>query len=227
MVATGSAAAAVKIRRPPRLIGAGLDRAEPLAAKTLTLGSTPPRCGSMTCHSPACTVAGRHLCGGTAVSALLVKIPRLLSTRTSVLGLVGKMMSSSPREGIRFFVTILFVCTLGCGQAGPKRVRVSGAVTYAGQPVELGRIIFEPDTSHGNRGPEGFAPIENGRFDTASPHSKGPVPGATIVRIEGLRLADSQDVASSGRAMFSTYEERVDVPQADLVKDFVVPTSSK
>jgi len=27
--------------------------------------------------------------------------------------------------------------------------------------------------------------------------------------------------------MFSTYEERVDVPQADLVKDFVVPTSSK
>lgn len=118
---------------------------------------------------------------------------------------------------------VLLGILAGCGEQGPKRFRVSGTVTHAGGPVQLGRVVFEPDTSRGNNGPQGFAPVENGRFDTVGPHCKGAVGGPTIVRIDGFELETGEDVAASGKLLFPTYAEAIDLPQADLVRDFVVP----
>lgn len=111
----------------------------------------------------------------------------------------------------------------GCGQRGPERFQVSGTVTHAGRPVQLGRVVFEPDTSRGNDGPQGFAPIENGRFDTSGPHCRGTVGGPMRVRIDGFEMTGSEDAAASGKLLFPTYEETIDLPRAAVVRDFVVP----
>ena len=118
----------------------------------------------------------------------------------------------------------LLVAAVGCGQRGPDRYRVHGTVTHAGVPVPLGRIVFEPDLSRGNRGPQGFAPIENGRFDTAAKFCQGTVGGATIVRIEGFEMiGHGEDATTPGRRLFETYETRIDLPRKSLARDFDVP----
>lgn len=137
-------------------------------------------------------------------------------------------MSTFHRDGRLSSAAMLAIslATLtGCGQRGPERFRVSGNITFADKPVPLGRVIFEPDVNLGNTGPQGFAPIENGRFDTSGPHCKGVIAGPTIVRIDGLATAGGEDAAASGTLLFPTYEQRVDLPRADVVRDFVVPSS--
>ncbi len=121
----------------------------------------------------------------------------------------------------------LLVAGTGCGQRGPERYRVHGSVTYAGQPVPLGRIVFEPDLDRGNRGPQGFAPIENGRFDTAAKFCQGTVGGAMIVRIEGFEMIKgSEDATTAGRQLFETYETRIDLPRQSVTRDFNVPATT-
>ena len=121
---------------------------------------------------------------------------------------------------------LLLALAAGCGPRGPERYRVTGSVTHAGRPVQLGRIVFEPDTSRGNDGPQGFAPIENGRFDTAGPHCRGTVGGPMRVRIDGFEMKGGEDAAASGKLLFPTHEEAVDLPRAAVVRDFVVPTGT-
>lgn len=111
----------------------------------------------------------------------------------------------------------------GCGERGPRRFRIRGTVTYAGKPVQLGRVLFEPDAVRGNQGPQGFAPIENGTFDTAGPHCRGVVGGPMRVRIDGFEMIGGEDAAASGKLLFPTHEEAVDLPQADAVRHFMVP----
>lgn len=51
----------------------------------------------------------------------------------------------------------------GCaGQQGPPTYPVSGEVTWEGEPLEKGRIIFEPLTADGTRPASGS--IEQGQF---------------------------------------------------------------
>ena len=134
---------------------------------------------------------------------------------------------SGTRHGAAIAAAIAALAVCGCGDRGPRRYHVSGAVTFAGQPVRLGRIVFDPDQSLGNAGPQGFAPIENGRFDTSHKHCKGTVGGPMIVRIDALELLDGPDGASAGRLLFPTHEERLDLPQADSTRDFVVPAARR
>ena len=117
-------------------------------------------------------------------------------------------------------------CAPGCRPPGPPRHRVTGTVTHGGKPVALGRIVFEPDATRGNAGPQGFAPIENGRYDTAAPHCKGSVGGPMIVIIDGMEVSGGADASASGRLLFPTHEERIDLPRADATRDFVVPVTA-
>jgi hypothetical protein len=59
------------------------------------------------------------------------------------------------------FATLL-LCAFGCGAGGPSKYRVTGTVTFDGQPVDGGEIIFVPVD-------KGIAPdagrIENGGYD--------------------------------------------------------------
>lgn len=114
----------------------------------------------------------------------------------------------------------------GCGNSGPSRYRVSGTVTHDGRPVRAGRIVFEPDATRGNSGPQGFAAIADGRYDTSAPHCKGAVGGPTIVTIDSTDFGSGGDVSGSGVAAFPTHRETIDLPQAEATRDFVVPKTS-
>lgn len=120
-------------------------------------------------------------------------------------------------------LALLLILAVGCSQGGPQRFRVSGAVAYGDKPVQLGRVVFEPDVTQGNDGPQGFAPIENGRFDTAGPHSRGVIGGPTLVRIDAFEMTGGEDAAASGRLLFPTHQEKMDLPRGDVTCDFVVP----
>ena len=53
-----------------------------------------------------------------------------------------------------------------CSGQGTDRFDVSGTVTFNGQPVPAGQVVFSPDLSKGNDGPQGYAEIHGGRYDT-------------------------------------------------------------
>jgi hypothetical protein len=107
----------------------------------------------------------------------------------------------------------------GCGSDGPPRFTVSGRVTYDGQPVPGGRILFAPDTDRGNRGPGSVAEIEDGRYRTRS--DKGFVGGPCVVTIygtDGTVATEEHD-----NTLFDSYTRKIDLPQEDCQFDFDVP----
>jgi hypothetical protein len=66
-----------------------------------------------------------------------------------------------------FGVALAAVCALaGCGPGnGLTMGRVSGTVTFNGKPVELGEVLFVPDSSKGNSGVPSMGPIgKDGRY---------------------------------------------------------------
>ena len=114
---------------------------------------------------------------------------------------------------------------LGCGSSEPARFDVSGTVQFDGAPVPAGYIVFEPDTTQGNRGPGAGAKIVQGRFATAP--DKGVVGGPHIVRIHGTDGVavelPGEGLNPAGTPLFPDYETRVDFPQTVATHDFVVP----
>jgi hypothetical protein len=82
----------------------------------------------------------------------------------------------------RFFAALVFVVLavpiVGCGDGGPSREKVSGTVTFDGQPLESGEILFKPAGGGGT--PEG-GPITNGKFEFRA------VPGEKRIEISATR----------------------------------------
>ena len=119
-----------------------------------------------------------------------------------------------------------FLICAGCGQhdKGPRRYNLSGTVTYQGKPVPTGEISFLPDSSQGNTGPGAVAFIQDGRYETR--RNKGVTPGPTVVIITGYDGVSNSDSAT-GKALFSSFDTRVDLEDRDAVKDFVVEPSPK
>lgn len=72
----------------------------------------------------------------------------------------------------------------GCGPAA--RVRVSGEVTYEGQPLVRGTIVFAPEEA--SAGPSTGAEIVDGRYEV--PGELGVSPGVSY-RVEITSLAKS------------------------------------
>ena len=121
-------------------------------------------------------------------------------------------------------VIALAVFPAGCGERGTQRIRVTGQVTFEGKPLPFGNITFEPDTAKGNRGPQGYARIQDGKYDTDLAGS-GPNPGAQSVFIEGYpELGTSADNRST--RLVCSYRTTVDLPHEDAKKDFNVPATS-
>ena len=111
----------------------------------------------------------------------------------------------------------------GCGEKGPARQDVSGKVTFNGQPVPAGQIVFEPDSAAGNKGPAGFAEISDGQYDTARA-GQGTVGGPHVARITGL---EGKPVGNATvNPLFNTYEARVDLGDGASTQDFDVPASA-
>jgi hypothetical protein len=117
------------------------------------------------------------------------------------------------------------LCCGGCGERGPVRYKLSGTVTYAGQPIKVGMIVFEP--AAGNTGPGESAKIVDGRYETP----KGLVPGvmkATIQGCDGIPYeVPGEGINANGKELFAPYATTVDMPAADLEKSFDVPAAGR
>ena len=81
------------------------------------------------------------------------------------------------------------VC-IGCG--GSDLSTVEGTVTFDGEPVEEGSIVFEPADGVG---PAAGGTIEQGRYRLAG--DAGVVPGQKTVRISAVRSTGRQVEAGS------------------------------
>lgn len=71
----------------------------------------------------------------------------------------------------------------GCG-GGNGLVDVSGTVSFKGKAVPKGMVWFDPDPGHPGKPPQGFAFIEEGKFESKV-KGRGVSKGPYLVRIEG------------------------------------------
>lgn len=120
-------------------------------------------------------------------------------------------------------LAIAIAVVAGCGPQGPARHRVRGSVSYEGRPVPLGRIVFEPDVLEGNRGPQGFAVIENGFFDTAVKQGRGTSGGPMVVTIDAFEPGAPGQPA---RPLLTNHQERRDLPKDDTKLTFDVKAAN-
>lgn len=113
----------------------------------------------------------------------------------------------------------------GCG-SGEVQYRLEGAVTYKGQPVPEGNIVFEPDSSKGNKGPPGRARIQNGRYDTGATGAQGVIGGPHRVSITGfdgpISGAEGNKEVRLPLQLFPPYTVEADLPEQDGTQDFDV-----
>jgi hypothetical protein len=127
------------------------------------------------------------------------------------------------RESKTLLLALLFLLS-GCSNEAPDRFDVSGAVTFNGQPVPAGQVVFSPDLSKGNDGPQGYADIKDGRYDTSETESGAPS-GAVVVRIEGFD-GQVQPEWPYGKPLFLGYQVEAELPRESFQKDFDVPASA-
>jgi hypothetical protein len=89
----------------------------------------------------------------------------------------------------------LALASTGCGPGnGLTMGRVSGVVTYKGEPVEFGEVLFVPDSDKGNSGVPSMGRIEkDGRYTMSTQDSgDGVIAGHHKV---GIRALDPEPVA--------------------------------
>ncbi|MFM7538629.1 MAG: hypothetical protein ACKO9Z_03120 [Planctomycetota bacterium] len=106
----------------------------------------------------------------------------------------------------------------GCGgNEGPPRHRFSGTVSVEGQAVPFGEIIISPDASRKNSGPQGRAPIRDGKFDTSQSGGMGVGGGAVIIRVNGLSGPRGKTVCE--------HEFPAELPPSDEKRDITIRKS--
>jgi hypothetical protein len=117
------------------------------------------------------------------------------------------------------------ITVVGCSDSGPSRTAIWGNVNWKGQPIPKGIVYFGPDTSKGNTGPQGFALISDGKYDTRAKNSKGCMQGPHKAIIHGC---DGQDIGPGtpyGHNLFVPFEMAIDIPSAGGEFDLSVPDS--
>lgn len=130
---------------------------------------------------------------------------------------VPPVSCSSARLGI---VTALVVLAMGCGRPGPADLfEVKGRATFAGRPIPAGRIVFEPD--RGADGMVSIADILDGTYRTRPGRGFGGGRcQATVYGSDGTMPTEEVDTA-----LFAPWTTTLDLPRADCIHDFTVPTT--
>lgn len=119
----------------------------------------------------------------------------------------------------------------GCGgPAGPPRYELSGKVTYGGQPVPAGSIMFAPDKSQGNDGPGASVEIKDGVYRTRP--GEGTIGGPHAVTINGFdgkafQPAGIPEINPMGQPLFVNFQTKVDLPKQSSTRDFAIPAQTK
>jgi hypothetical protein len=131
-------------------------------------------------------------------------------------------------RSLQHTLAIVFLLTSlnGCGRDGPVRQVITGNVTWKGQPIPTGALLFDPDVSKGNQGPQGFTLITDGKYDTRSANSKGCVAGPHIVTISGYDGKDIRQFHRYGDPLFAPHKMEIDIPAEGGQIDLVVPDSA-
>jgi hypothetical protein len=121
---------------------------------------------------------------------------------------------------VRALAVGLFAATLlaGCSGGQSDRFRISGEATFDGQPIPHGDVLFTPDGTKQNSGPQGIATIKDGKYDTSASEGKGFAGGPTVVRVTGL--------SGPGGKLLCEFEYRVDLPRSDTTHAVEVPKSA-
>lgn len=111
-------------------------------------------------------------------------------------------------------ILILLACSLtGCGggASGPQRGAVTGTVSFDGELVDQGSILFIP--TGGTKGPSSGGGITNGKFSI--PQEKGPVVGQHRVEVHWPRKTGKKREAGSPAPPGTMIEEVVEaIPAA-------------
>jgi len=117
----------------------------------------------------------------------------------------------------------------GCGRSsGPVCYEVSGVVTYNGQPVPTGYILFAPDKTKGNDGPGVNAEIRDGKYRT--PAGQGVIGGphtATINSYDGRQFQAGPVANPMGKPLSAPIQIALDLPKQASTHDFVLPVTVK
>ncbi len=118
----------------------------------------------------------------------------------------------------------LLMLPLGCDRRGHARFDLKGKVSYDGQSVPAGYIVFTPDA--GNTGPGSQADIRGGEYAT-NPRL-GTIGGPHVVRIfafdgKSYTPPGSKMPLVMGHPLFPPYTVKVDLPKKATVFDFAVP----
>ncbi len=143
------------------------------------------------------------------------------------------MTWSRPRPlALRLAGLMFATLALGCGDG--KGYRITGKVTFKGQPVPVGKIYFNPDGSKGNTGPSGYADIKNGEYDTSAAGGRGFIGGPAIIAVEGFDpnakgKSDKDDKSGEVliKSLFPRYETSVELPKSSTTKDIEVPADAE
>jgi hypothetical protein len=111
------------------------------------------------------------------------------------------------------------VAAVGCGGGdSQERHRVSGRITFAGQPVNFGEVLFTPDASKGNSGAQGIANIVNGRYDTQGSRAPGVASGPVVVRVTALADANGK--------LLCEHEFPLEVSKGGMEHDIEIPADA-
>jgi len=135
--------------------------------------------------------------------------------------------TSSPVTWLFVFAGMAMVSCLGCGGGNDGRYHVAGQARFNGQPIPVGRIVFEPDLKRGNSGPQGFASIEAGKYDTRL-QGRPSVAGPVLIKIEGFaQLSTSEEDGSAGALFKPPYTQAGEIPQHDSALDFNIESPAR
>jgi hypothetical protein len=134
----------------------------------------------------------------------------------TVKGSLSMMVVSRPRLTAPAIILAL-ACFAGCGPKAEKLYRVSGTVNHDGKPIPKGLIFFDPQAD----GPQGFANIANGSYDTAL-EGQGVRGGAYNIRVNGFDGKEANE-APFGQPLFPEYTGTKDLPQEDSKFDLDIP----
>ena len=130
---------------------------------------------------------------------------------------------SLPASAIVAATLLSLLLLAGCGEDGPPRIALWGKVTWKGQPVPRGVVYFGPTVSKGNSGPQGYALIRDGVFDTRRSPGKGCVVGPHEVQIKGFSGQNISDSRPYGDQLFGDYETSLDVSAEGGEIELIVP----
>lgn len=121
-----------------------------------------------------------------------------------------------------FAVVLVCAPLLGGCSSEEKLYDVSGTITFEGKPIPKGLIFFDPETTKGTPGTQGFANIEEGKYDTSKKGKGRGIRGGTYsIRISGFDGKEGPE-APFGQFLFPEHQMEKELPGKNQTFDYDV-----